>query len=410
MYPEFVTEPFGKHAEYWFSSPEPHELTELGVLSREALDDMDLRLCALIVKKMENWEPQYELGVGTDPLNRWRAVSSLQKAVRFGDAEHACFVASAATDMNPDYVMRRLCVIGMEDVAFGNLFATVAAQAAAHSVVWRRKLGERRFYVWLSELMANSPKDRTATELIVLAAFKRGLNKEAAAECSSEELEEVVRDKEAQIDHRIICGWLLAGTKRFPDDNMPVTERSWQHFFRMMLDMGMPRVMLYAAHRSAFRCPDKLFPSLFLMHEWMSQTDALAVEQPEVMPLIEKVGVLLGPAYDMHTREGRVAMRRFEKECPAVGKFRHMLTEDADTEARKLLMGFGMFLAEGGVLHHRMVYGQSDHARYLAHRAELNFPGVPESEHADFLAALRGNLGQLNQIRREVVMAAHPIK
>jgi hypothetical protein len=381
--------------------PAAAELDDRAMLSGKVLDQMDLMLREMLRKKMNGYAPQ-GLGKGTNPNNRWRAVSCLQKAVRFRDFAMAKYVASAAYDMDAAYVMRRLGIIAVEDVGAGSLFGICAVLAAAGSVVWRREMGERLLMVCLAERLARSAKDRTACELCVIADFEKTLDKAAMGKWSDDQLAAWVLSDRPLVE-RMLAAWLLAGTKRYFGTTVPAdNNRPPTRLFQLMVKQGLPRAMLYAAARTASRLSEGMFVSFLFMHEMLTATQTLTYAQPE-MPPTPKVGVLLGAAYDMHTREGRTALRKFEKECKAVGHFRDLLV---DRTYEEYLMGYGVFLAEGGVLQTRAVYAGSDELRQEAHVAELNFPGLPEAEHGPFLQAIRDNLPQLNQIREKVVYAS----
>jgi hypothetical protein len=284
--------------------------------------------------------------------------------------------------------------------------------AAAGSVQWRRDFDERRVLVYLAEQMARSVKDRTLTELVCLAAFDQSLDKEANAWRPNEELLEEMIDWEAPILDRMTAAWLMAGTKRFQAPSMPEwNERHPRHFLAAAIQhFQMPRLMAYLMQMTLSRCQDALFVGIPFMHWMLGETQEMqAVNGP--VPTQTLVGSLLGAAYDMHTREGRVALRRFEKECKGVQEYRALCKEPVWPNDD--FLGFGIFCAEGGVLERRAAYGaasweldSSEHIRWKAHMAELEFTGLPVQHHQGYLEMLRDNLGQLNEIRKEVVWRA----
>ena len=398
---------FGVSAEYFISPPNAAEIDDSGLLRKETLAAMDDMLREQLRKKLADYEPD-GLGIGTNPNNRWRTASCMQKAIRFRDVEMARFAATAAHDMDSAYVLRRLGVTAVEDVGAGSIWGMCAALAALGNRAWRQEVGEKKLVAWLAEHLAKAAKDRTLCELVCMADFDRLVPKDEWASMPDEALLKVVRDPGMPIEERAIAAWLAAGTKRFEGMTMPKDNaRSVVPLLRAMHETGLPRALLYVAMRTASRLNEILFAMVPFMHEALV-AQAKSGQPPVLIPgelpqgPMPKVGLLLGAAYDMHTREGRIALRKFELECPAVGEFRHML---GDRTFEETLLGFGVFCAEGGVLETRVGYADSEQWRALAHRLELSFPGLPEEQHAPFLKAIRENLPQLNEIRERVLWA-----
>jgi hypothetical protein len=72
-------------------------------------------------------------------------------------------------------------------------------------------------------------------------------------------------------------------------------------------------------------------------------------------------------------------------------------------QERRRLIGFGVFLAEGGRLASKLGYQGSDELTIDAHRAELNSPRLAEECHEPFLTAITDNIDGLNAIRARVL-------
>jgi hypothetical protein len=395
-------ENLGNLAGYLLEKPTPEELDVNGCFSRESCKKVDSMLLNDLSAKLKGFYMPEKPPRGTDPNNRWRTVSCMQKAIRFGDAEMAKFAASCAYDMNKWYLMRRLGVCAIEDVGVGNLYAMLAVLAAMSSKEWRETADERRLFCFLAEMLASGAKDRAACELCCLADFDKSLDKQAFGKMTSPALAAIIEAEENSIILRQTAAWLMAGTKRFGGDNMPVeNDRPATPLFQLMVKRGMSRAMLYAAAKVASRVGDGLFVSLLLIDEWLQKTNRMTVKQQE-LPATPKVGKLLGAAYDMHTREGRVAIGKFKKENPLlVGPYlQHCLVENRDKQ-----LWLGIFLAEGGVLNRRVIYHNLEKLYEETETAELGYAGLPQPLHAGFLAMLRANIGKLNECREKVLWA-----
>lgn len=97
-------------------------------------------------------------------------VSALQKSIRRGLAENAALVAYEMFASGPeleDHVWRRLEIISVEDVGFGNLDAPVLIRTLndfRHHVP--RESADRLIYlIHAVRVLAASPKDRTSDEM-----------------------------------------------------------------------------------------------------------------------------------------------------------------------------------------------------------------------------------------------------
>jgi hypothetical protein len=109
-------ENLGNLASYLLEPPAPEELDVNGCFSRESCKKVDSMLLNDLSAKLKGFYMPEKPPRGTDPNNRRRTVSCMQKAIRFGDVEMAKFAASCAYDMNKWYLMRRLGVCAIEDV------------------------------------------------------------------------------------------------------------------------------------------------------------------------------------------------------------------------------------------------------------------------------------------------------
>lgn len=398
-FPRMISDNLGALAQYVLEPPTFSELNDDGVFSLEACKVVEDLLLSDLSKRLKGYYVPQDHGRGSDPNNRWRTVSCLQKAIRFGDVEMAKFAASAAYDMDPKYLMRRLMVIAIEDVCCGNLYATLVTMAVGGSLAWRKAVDERRLFIFLAEMMASSPGDRTATELILLADFDKVHDKKALATKSNEELAERLSDDNS-LTQAMILYWTMAGSHKFHGMNMPESnDRPARGLSAHMAKSGMSRAMLYLASKVVSRVGESLWISLPIIEQWLKATPKMTVVSVD-MPETPKVGKLLGAAYDMHTREGKIAITRFAKQNQAVfGPFQ----DECTGLNRDLLMYFGVFLAEGGRLSSKVVYGQSLQLYEDIEVAELGFPGLSADLSKPFMELLTSKIPELNAVRTQVL-------
>jgi len=402
MYPSHVVEGFGPLANYLLAPPTPHELSPGGGLSTTTQARIDKLVHQEVERRIDGFRLPDDHPRGINPAHRWRTVSSMQKAIRFRDCENATYAACIGWDMAPDHVLRRLGVISLEDVGAGSLFGVMMALASLGNSAWRKRVGERRLVVWLAGELADAPKDRTLCELCVLGNYDKGTDKLAMSLWRDHQLAEAMTNLQLPQANRMVAAWLLSGAHKFHGVTVPRQgTRTPLHLIRLMADHGLPRAMLYIAHKAASRLNEGMLAGLPFMHEMLSGTSQLSFHEPATFEPV-MVGTLLGAAYDMHTREGLAALRQFAKEVAPVRRFVELVPMDE----RRRLIGFGVFLAEGARLASKLNYHRSDQLSAAAHQAELNSPGLPDHCHEAYLTAITDNIDKLNAIRFRLWKAA----
>ncbi|WP_192936364.1 hypothetical protein [Sinorhizobium fredii] len=353
-----------------------------------------------VAKRLKGRYYQEEQEHGTDPNNRWRTVSCLQKAVRFGDVAMARFCASVAFDMDPKYVLRRLGIVAVEDVAAGDPFAVLAVLAVIGSSGFRKSCDERRLIIFLAEMLAEAHGDRNMTDLLNAADFDATSPKQEWAMLPSAKLGEIAVNKDVELVQRSVAIWLMAGTKKYWGHTMPTgNDRPATPVFRLMVEQGLPRAFLYGAAKTASRLNEAFWVSFYLMNEQLLATETVEVIADKV-PEVPRIGKLLGAAYDMHTREGKEALRRFGGSCKAIKQFRD---STFSWQAYMTALHEAVFYVEGGVLKTRVAYAGSEEMRDLSWRNIMSRTGLPEPEHQPFFQAVAENLDYLNKLRAEVL-------
>jgi replication-associated recombination protein RarA len=100
-----------------------------------------------------------------------QVISALQKEIRRGQAENAALLAYEMVITSPaleDYLWRRLLVISVEDVGFGDVMAPVIINSLYQMVqTFDRGMGERQlFAVHAVRHLCGCAKDRSSDEMI----------------------------------------------------------------------------------------------------------------------------------------------------------------------------------------------------------------------------------------------------
>lgn len=398
-YPAFIKNNLGSVADDLLAKPEPSELNSNGCFSKESCAEVEVLLLKYIEKEIKAFYMPDEVGHGTDPNNKWRTASSLQKAIRYGLVDHAQFTVSALFDMDKSYAMKRLAVIAVEDCLMGNPLYTAASLAILGHATWRKTIDERRLLIWLAGKLAEGLKDRTAVNLCVWAGVEDLVPKGEWAKATDAQLIATMMNREFTYGQRMCAAWLLAGTKRFSGGGFPdMNDRKPTALFRTMAEIGVTRLLLYISAKTCSRLGEVMFATMALVHEMIDECTEDWVEENEIYP--EKVGKLLGAAYDKHTREGKIAIRKFFGSCKAMKPF----MQAAPASAKDFLQGIGIFQAEGGVLGRRYVYGKHCDEVTNRVRGPSRFKVLGDLAD-DYVPTIRQNLSELNAIRGHVLWA-----
>lgn len=98
-------------------------------------------------------------------------ISALQKEIRRGQAENAALLAYEMLSTSPaleDYLWRRLQVIAVEDIGFGEVMAPVLINSLYQMVqTFDRGMGERQlFAIHAVRYLCGCTKDRSSDEMI----------------------------------------------------------------------------------------------------------------------------------------------------------------------------------------------------------------------------------------------------
>lgn len=401
-YPEYVQNDLGELAEYLLARPEKDELDGKGCLSKETCKQIDRMILEDLQDRVQGYQLPLKPPRGTDPNNRWRTVSSMQKAIRFGNVDAAMFAASAAYDMDKAYLLRRLGVTAVEDVGAGSPYGMLAVLAVGSSHTWRQVMDERRLMCFLATMLAKANKDRSLCNLLCAVDFDRGLDKQSLAKLSNERLISFIEDTSDPMELRMCAAWLMAGTKRYGGETMPQdNDRQATHMFSYMVEQGLSRMSLYLAAKTASRIGESMWVSFLFFDKWLRRTKEMKTIET-VLPDTPLVGKLLGAGYDMHTREGRTAISKFKKENPELLK---PFFDAVPANMRDTLLQFGVFIAEGGELRSRVAFTNSERLMARARKVELNYPGLPDELHDPFIQTLKDNVSKLNECRAKVLYA-----
>jgi MgsA AAA+ ATPase C terminal len=338
--------------------------------------------------------------VDLEPLvaDQWVVVSLLQKSIRRGEVQTAQRAAFTLFAQKGFAIWRRFMVIAFEDVGAASPDAVAIAVAASTDPSWRKTSGgDQLIAVQLARVLAEAPKSRSAEHLITTAQHHPSLAKARMLRgaCSLKDHLDTVMDQNASLTERALAVWCAsgigwAGEKRAKGELTTLLET-----FR---SLGVPDELVTATGIAAQKTREPI--TLMAPLIWLAANDdgcsAITKSETPVSKIVDGV-----PLYslDKHTRLGREAIRRFVAENEEV---RDILARFVPAARRNDAAYMAAFYADAAPLTFKLTWKGADALESLGTETDLLLSGVPPEGFAPLLAALRNNLGHLNEVRARV--------
>lgn len=245
-------------------------------------------------------------------FDRWVLASLLQKAIRRDEPQWALPAAKSLLQLDPATFWRRLLVTGFEDVSFGDL-ALVTDMLAGRSKRWRASIADQWcFASYFVGRMCAAPKCRAPNNLIEVGV-RDGPSKARFEQLQGRPFEAVLRDAQSDghsLPVRLLCALSLHGA--WPH----VTAHADADAERLVEALGAegPPQALYALRQGipATRLEHPI--AMTLLWDALGTASEPVLKDDDFMP----GGMVRGiPAYafDMHTRSGAAAIRRYCSEA-----------------------------------------------------------------------------------------------
>jgi hypothetical protein len=335
--------------------------------------------------------------IAADP---WIVSSLLQKSIRRGETEIARSAALTLFNHRGSSVWRRLMVIAFEDVGIGGLDVVTTTVAAAGDSAWRKNHGgDLKLAVYLAGLLAEAPKDRSADYLCdakdhpMLASFW------CAMETTSLELRlSHVRDQALGLPLRAVAVLSALGIGSRGDISRTGALEALLTAFH---ELAVPEELVAAAGIAAARTREPITAMVPLI--WLAARNSKnAVCDRPIPPLVKADDVPLY-ALDKHTRLGREAIWRFACENDTV---RACLERFVPARQRRSAAYGAAFYVDAAPVAKRLMWDQSEALEAFGIERDLLHAGVPAEGIQPLLAAMRANLGHLNELRAQVFSVA----
>jgi len=368
-----------------------------GSVKPKLLKSLDELLWEHVLTGFTEWKVLPHEETRLSPSQKWLNISALQKAIRRGQVERAIQFARQGCQLDAEHVFRRLAVCALEDVGIGNFLAVASCLAVLGDKMRRNEAGEANLAAYLAQMLAESPKSRLACDLLSLVEYNPALKPLVAdwPKASDAVLASRVRDLSLPIENRMLATWLLAGTHRFHSSVLPKSNyRPRSALMKEMAKARVPLILYYIADRGAARTSDALFCSYLQIWNMVKDMDEFVLAKNEI-PGSEIVGDFPAEAYDMHTREGRIAISRFQRYLEREKIMPRWL-------GKRLDLANIIFRLEGGLSNFEVMNEESLRISNLA--AGLEIAGVANLE-PKLAGMLTHHISTLNQIRHQVALS-----
>jgi hypothetical protein len=334
------------------------------------------------------------------PQARWTNLSNLQKAVRRGDVAQAVESAEKLHHHDAAKLRRRLAVIALEDVSYGDLQLTATALTYA---VWAAKQASEtdlECCLGLAEQMASATKDRILAELIGAAVDspKRRDSIRQIADSGVRDCAALYRDEEADPRDRSVAGLALVGALNV--DGKRVGARDRNALIAAAMDMELPDAALLV-----LECGLKIggeIAALAVNVPVLYRGMRAQVVRIERAPLPEATVIegLISTAYDQHTRAGLRALSTYRLRWKPLAQFIRKNVSDPRRGIKTLA-----FRTEGSALDREITCPLGDQVFAWNEEAQcdaigMEYAALPAAKHR-FLSGL----SVLNALRQQAIAA-----
>lgn len=209
---------------------------------------------------------------------------------------------------------------------------------------------------------------------------------------------ELATNRSADFYWRAVATWLASGIewgleRRVGRGDLPA-------FLSTYRDLGVPRDWLQAVLIAARRTREPLTAMLPLLWLELSGTGGEMISC--CSPATSQIGGLPVYALDKHTRLGKAALYQFARENTQV---RHALERYLPKRNAQAAVQWAAFYADAATLSERFAWTRGDEIEQLGIDADLLNAGIPLDAIGAIRDVIADNVGHLNEIREQLLVA-----
>ncbi len=325
--------------------------------------------------------------------DKWILASGYQKAVRRGERAFALTLGLALYQADRQMLWRRTLVTLFEDIGIADPGIVIEVVAVCSYAKWRRAAGgDLAVISALVPRMCVAAKSRSLDHLLAILSFDpdcRG-SVEKLARTSDSDLKEILLSADNCVEDRALAACLLAGTDRFPLRRIPTRpgdpDRLFTAYFKMKLDP-----VLLEACKIALKRGREPMPLLLPLMAELNSADTLEPVEDDVPRSISIKGIPTWALDPLHTRAGKVAIRRWQLITRGLQRF--TIPE----------LSIAVFLIDGAQLQNEQTNTFLWDLKEKGISADLQARNIPRQDHQRLLDAVRARMPELDAVRAEIL-------
>lgn len=327
------------------------------------------------------------------PLDRYIALSLLQKAIRRGELVYGLISASYLFRADPTAFWRRLAIIAVEDIGIANIPLVCQVLIAAGGKKIRQEIGDsEQIAVSLIGEMCRSPKDRSTDDLFDVLNRDTSLDalKATVAEIPEEEVWDFYNPHTQGIEENAVALVQLA-TSWTNFSAYVGRQTRWPLVISMLPEEHVSPCIKETANLGLLRTRLILAPLLA----------AISPDAPKVRSFIDDdllpechIHGLPSWAFGMHTRTGLAAFRSFAHRSTEMKSL--MAQRVPSSVSKSKAIGGLVFRLDCGQLQNRLDW---DAGHRLKERTTAMGWGFPDDLVPDALRILSKEVDLLNDCR-----------
>ncbi len=327
------------------------------------------------------------------PVDRWIASSCMQKSIRRGNVKTAQRAALAYWMQDKRSFWNRLGIVCMEDCGVASPDLIVQTLTISNAPAWRAKHNDWKVAAYLVRRMCETVKIRLCDEMYSIAgsAPEYQAYRQVMGKASNETLADNVLHDGTSLPEKAISLWLLAGSKRYPADNMPERNASLYAAVDALRSLHAPHDLTEACIASLRRSqyPLALFtPLLWTELQRHSLTEVQDQFQPS--PVEQDIPLI---ALDGFTRIGKHSFAQLQKTIPGLKPFTTRQT------------ALSAFFSEGYCVNQRLTSTSLEAYRTAGEIIDIEAAGLCVPSYMELRECLTSNLHVLEDIRRKRLRA-----
>lgn len=338
-----------------------------------------------------------------DKNNKWIARSALQKAIRRGVIDQAVHVAGQLIADDEQYFWYSMSIIMIEDIGFANPDLCFFSTMMARGVTFRSGIDQPRMAEAMIRSACLGQKTRVCCEVSLACelagkAWRRAVTAEPVEDTVESISAALAAPQPYTVDGmyslycRLLCIANKNKTKRLKEEFAPAV----QEFMKINFSEKHAR--------AAMTCLMHPFDGMHVAYAASLPLTRLSfVELKEEFPPEITLRSLSSAAFDVHTRQGKLALKGFytslRKKYPILGH----IDEQRATKA----IGAVVFVLEGEVEVRRLFNKTMEELKDGQDMAYMEFSGVPKADIPEVMSIVLSEIPLLNSKREWAVKLEH---